>query len=129
MGAAEGAICIERVTTVLIVRSAVEADLTIGHGELTVGVGIEVVGQVLPVGSPITPLLRGPRGIMMAMSSTQGGIMRALTVSLILVLSFLGAACSPEVGSEAWCDGLVEKPKTDWTAKEAADYAKHCLVR
>lgn len=38
-------------------------------------------------------------------------------------------ACSPEVGSKAWCDHLQAKPKGDWTANEAADYARHCLFR
>lgn len=47
-----------------------------------------------------------------------------------LVLAFVGglAACSPEVGSKEWCAKLEEKPKGDWTANEAADYAKHCIL-
>jgi len=36
-------------------------------------------------------------------------------------------SCSPEVGSKAWCEKMAETPKGDWTANEAADYAKHCL--
>ena len=42
-------------------------------------------------------------------------------------VTFLGA-CSPEVGSEAWCRDMKEKPKGDWTANEAADFAKHCVL-
>jgi hypothetical protein len=41
--------------------------------------------------------------------------------------SLLG--CTPEVGSEKWCTQLNEKPKGEWTANEAADYAKHCIFR
>jgi hypothetical protein len=37
--------------------------------------------------------------------------------------------CSPEVGSQKWCDQMNDKPKGDWTANEAADYAKHCIFR
>ena len=37
-------------------------------------------------------------------------------------------ACSPEVGSKAWCEDMQEKPKGEWTANEAGDYAKHCLL-
>lgn len=37
------------------------------------------------------------------------------------------AGCAPEVGSEAWCKALKEKPKGDWTANEATDFAKHCI--
>ncbi|BDY04842.1 DUF3012 domain-containing protein [Ferrimonas sp. YFM] len=44
-----------------------------------------------------------------------------------LALLSLMTACSPEVGSEAWCKKMEEKPKGDWTANEATDYAKHCV--
>ena len=37
-------------------------------------------------------------------------------------------ACAPEVGSERWCGQMGETPKGDWTANEAADYARHCLL-
>jgi hypothetical protein len=37
-------------------------------------------------------------------------------------------ACAPEVGSERWCGQMDETPKGDWTANEAADYARHCLL-
>lgn len=36
-------------------------------------------------------------------------------------------ACSPEVGSKEWCTDLKEKPKGEWTANEAKDFAKHCI--
>ncbi len=48
------------------------------------------------------------------------------TAAAIAVLVLL-AACSPEVGSKEWCADLKQKPKGEWTANEAADYAKHCL--
>ncbi len=38
------------------------------------------------------------------------------------------AACSPEVGSEEWCNDLKEKPKGEWTTNEATDFAKHCVL-
>ncbi|NKF49225.1 DUF3012 domain-containing protein [Shewanella sp. WXL01] len=44
-----------------------------------------------------------------------------------IALIFGLAACAPEVGSEAWCKDMKEKPKGDWTANEAADFAKHCV--
>lgn len=51
--------------------------------------------------------------------------------SLILIFAVAGlvSACSAEVGSEEWCGQMEEKPKGDWTASEAGDYAKHCLFR
>lgn len=48
-------------------------------------------------------------------------------VWVLLAVSLCG--CSPEVGSEAWCDALEDQPKGDWSANEAADYAQHCVFR
>ena len=47
-------------------------------------------------------------------------------VALILFLATQLMA-STEVGSEAWCEDMKEKPKGDWTANEAGDFAKHCI--
>ena len=51
---------------------------------------------------------------------------------LVLCVFCLAAAsvvaCSPEVGSDDWCEDLKEKPKGDWSANEAADFAKHCIL-
>ncbi len=53
---------------------------------------------------------------------------RLSPVPVLLTLLGFVSACAPEVGSEAWCDDLKEKSKGDWTANEAADFAKHCLL-
>lgn len=52
--------------------------------------------------------------------------MRTVFIALLLV-QLLG--CSAEVGSEKWCANLKEKPKGDWSANEAADFAKHCVFK
>ena len=52
-------------------------------------------------------------------------IQLTLLASAVLLLS----ACAPEVGSDAWCKSLAEKPKGDWSANEVTDYAKHCLLK
>lgn len=41
----------------------------------------------------------------------------------------LMTGCAPEVGTEAWCQQMKEKDKGDWSANEAADFAKHCLFK
>ena len=46
---------------------------------------------------------------------------------LLSVIAFALTACSPEIGSEQWCDNLKEKPKGEWTGNEIKDYTKHCL--
>ncbi|HSG04081.1 MAG TPA: DUF3012 domain-containing protein [Marinobacterium sp.] len=56
--------------------------------------------------------------------------MRKIVLTLgVLVTLFILPGCSAEVGSEAWCDDMKEKPKGDWTANEATDFAKHCLLK
>jgi hypothetical protein len=52
--------------------------------------------------------------------------LRSFGVASLLVLL---SGCAPEVGSKAWCAGLDEKAKGDWSANEATDYAKHCLFK
>ena len=51
-----------------------------------------------------------------------------LRIVLILLLTVL-AACAPEVGSDAWCESMDEKAKGDWTANEAKEYAKNCVLK
>jgi len=50
-----------------------------------------------------------------------------LTIITLAAITLLTGACAPEVGSQAWCEQMKEKPKGDWTANEVRDYAKHCL--
>ena len=50
-----------------------------------------------------------------------------ITIGLALTVSLMG--CAPEVGSEKWCAALKEKPKGDWSANEAADFTKNCLLK
>lgn len=49
----------------------------------------------------------------------------------VILLGLVGLlmACAPEVGSDAWCKAMDEKPKGEWTANEAGDYAKHCVFK
>ncbi|MPY26089.1 DUF3012 domain-containing protein [Shewanella psychropiezotolerans] len=49
----------------------------------------------------------------------------SLALASMFVIGLSG--CAPEVGSEQWCKQMSEKDKGDWTANEAADYAKHCV--
>ncbi|MGD2170504.1 MAG: DUF3012 domain-containing protein [Gammaproteobacteria bacterium] len=46
---------------------------------------------------------------------------------LFLLLLLPLAACSPEVGSDAWCKDLKEKPRGEWTIKEVGEYTKYCV--
>jgi DUF3012 family protein len=46
----------------------------------------------------------------------------------LILLALAAGACAPKVGTPEWCAKLQEKPKGDWTANEAGDFLKHCLV-
>lgn len=50
----------------------------------------------------------------------------AAVIGLLSVASL--AACSPEVGSKAWCEDMKKKPKGDWSANEATEFAKNCVL-
>ena len=50
-------------------------------------------------------------------------------IIVILGLVFLLTSCSAEVGSAAWCTGLKDKPKEDWSMSEIKDYGKHCVFK
>lgn len=58
----------------------------------------------------------------------RSGPLRVVRGALLLALASGSLGCAPEVGSEEWCEQMLEKPKGDWSANEAADYAKHCLL-
>ena len=50
-------------------------------------------------------------------------------IALIGLLALPLSACAPEIGSERWCNNLKEKPKGDWSANEAGNFAKHCIFK
>jgi len=52
-----------------------------------------------------------------------------LCIALAASTMLINSACSPEVGSEAWCKQLEERPKNDWTAQNVTDYTKYCILR
>ena len=53
------------------------------------------------------------------------GLLRAIMV--VVAASWL-AACAPEVGSPKWCEAMREKPRGDWTANEALEFARSCVL-
>lgn len=57
-------------------------------------------------------------------------ISKVILSSSFLLFAAVGlSACSPEVGSAEWCDEIKEKDKGDWSANEAAEFAKSCLFK
>lgn len=56
-------------------------------------------------------------------------IRKFLCAGLYGVMLFALSACAPEVGSERWCANMKAKAKADWTANEAVDYARHCILK
>lgn len=54
---------------------------------------------------------------------------KLLALSAVGIFTLGLTACTPEVGSDAWCKQMKEKETGDWSANEAADYAKHCVFK
>lgn len=54
--------------------------------------------------------------------------MRLSLITLVTTAAVSVCACAP-IGSAAWCEKLDEKPKGDWTANEATDYTKFCVLK
>jgi hypothetical protein len=48
--------------------------------------------------------------------------------TILMVMVFVLLACSPEIGSKSWCENMKDTSKGDWTATDAKDFAKHCLL-
>ena len=55
-------------------------------------------------------------------------VIKSTAMTVIVSMLFALSACAPGVGSEEWCNAMKEKPKADWTANEAGDYTKYCLL-
>ena len=51
-----------------------------------------------------------------------------LRLTIALLFAFALSACGEQVGSDAWCEKLEQKDKSDWTMEEAGDYTKYCVL-
>ena len=54
--------------------------------------------------------------------------MKTIGLLAIVLFTLSSGGCTKE-GSEAWCAKMKDTPKGDWTANEAADFAKHCIIK
>ena len=55
--------------------------------------------------------------------------MHKIRIGLFVAALLLLGGCEPEVGSDEWCQQMVDKPKGDWTANEATEFAKSCIFK
>lgn len=55
-------------------------------------------------------------------------VKKMATLGFVTLFALGVAACSPEVGSPEWCTQMKEKDKGDWSANEATDFAKSCIM-
>ncbi|HDY85144.1 MAG TPA: DUF3012 domain-containing protein [Methylophaga sp.] len=56
-------------------------------------------------------------------------INRLLAFPMALFFLITLSACSPEVGSDQWCADMKATPSGDWSMNQAADFAKHCMLK
>jgi hypothetical protein len=52
----------------------------------------------------------------------------ALALSLVVLTATGLSACSPKVGSKEWCEDMKKKDKGLWTANDATEFAKSCIL-
>jgi len=61
-----------------------------------------------------------------------GTIISVVWMELRLAMAIIALcgliACTPDVGSQEWCDGLLEKPKQEWTRDEVLGLTTHCIA-
>lgn len=56
--------------------------------------------------------------------------MNKINQSIFLAFSLMAATgCTPEIGSEAWCEQMEKKPKGEWSLNDASEYTKSCIFR
>lgn len=53
---------------------------------------------------------------------------RRKRATILMAMTAWLAACAPEVGSARWCEAMREKPRGDWTANEALEFARSCVL-
>ena len=63
----------------------------------------------------------------MSRSLAAASLLGLVAVLVVVAASWL-AACAPEVGSPEWCEAMKEKARGDWTANEALDFARNCVL-
>ena len=62
------------------------------------------------------------------LSETTERTMRSLwRATMLACVTALVVGCAPEVGSPRWCEAMREKPRGDWTANEALEFARSCV--
>jgi hypothetical protein len=47
----------------------------------------------------------------------------------LFILTLALAACAPEIGSDKWCQKMVDTPKGDWSTNDATAFAEHCIFK
>lgn len=55
-------------------------------------------------------------------------LLRAFALIGVPLTLFVVAGCSPQVGSEAWCKAIADRPASEWSFKDTAEYAKSCVL-
>ncbi len=55
--------------------------------------------------------------------------MKLLFRILFFIVVAAAFGCEPEVGSDAWCENVAEKPKGELTMNEVAEFAKNCILK
>lgn len=58
-------------------------------------------------------------------NQTLGQVARAFALVGLVML----AGCEPKVGSDAWCEKMVDTPRSDWSMNDASAFAQNCVFK
>lgn len=53
---------------------------------------------------------------------------RVCTGTAMVAMLVASGGCAPEVGSDRWCTMMRDTPRGDWSANDALDFARHCVI-
>ena len=53
----------------------------------------------------------------------------SIRTAVILISLLIAIACSPQVGSDKWCEKMKNTHKADWSTNDAVAFTKHCVFK
>lgn len=56
-------------------------------------------------------------------------VWRVTLLAAVVATATWLSACAPEVGSAKWCEQMRDKPRGDWSANEALEFARSCVLQ
>lgn len=53
---------------------------------------------------------------------------KVFRIAWVVVVLFYATSCAPVVGSDEWCNNLMDKPRGEWTKEDVKGTANYCIA-